>query len=437
MRRRADIRPSCDRPGSADRCAAFRAPSHGRRRAAPLPGRRAGRRSPRRSPSTSSSRSSPSPCSPSRCSGSCPAGGANVARDLPGQLGLSGSAARLVHNAVDRRNAAGDVATVVGLVGLAWTGTTWRSSSATRTTRPWDVDRRGLVDRLYGLAWLGGAAVLHRRRGARDRGVGAAPRRVRTARDRRCRSRTDTALFVWTSWILPNRRVPIRALLPPPALGAVGLEALKVIGAYVVPHLVSHASAVYGAIGVVVRAARRGCSCSDGSSCTSRSPRRAAGSDTTANGSSTSRARRCPHGLRRVRAEGAAASSPRRRARSGAGRGGGRRGAARTRSTSGSRGSRPRTVGAGTSLAGEPVGGGRRGAPRARPGRRSARSGATPTRCAGSPGPVAPVVDATPRLEARHRADGPDLPAQRRPVPHERGAGVGREVAGPSRCRSS
>ena len=145
---------------------------------------------------------------------------------------------------------------------------------------------------------------------------------------------TDTALFVWTSWILPNRRVPIRALLPAAALGAVGLEALKLIGAYVVPRLVSHSSAIYGAIGVVFAllawllifgrlvvyiaiAEAHGWERHHGE--------RVVDLEGPA----------LPAASRRVRAEAAATPSPRRRARTGAGRGGGRLGAARTRSTPG------------------------------------------------------------------------------------------------------
>ena len=62
---------------------------------------------------------------------------------------------------------------------------------------------------------------------------------------------TDTVLLLWTSWILPNRRVPVRALLPAAAAGGVVLEALKLLGAYVVPRLVEHSSALYGTIGIV------------------------------------------------------------------------------------------------------------------------------------------------------------------------------------------
>src|SRR5258708_4614769 len=61
----------------------------------------------------------------------------------------------------------------------------------------------------------------------------------------------NTRLWMWTSWVLPTRRVPWRALIPAAVVGAVGLELLKVAGGYVVPLLVARSSALYGPIGVV------------------------------------------------------------------------------------------------------------------------------------------------------------------------------------------
>jgi membrane protein len=51
--------------------------------------------------------------------------------------------------------------------------------------------------------------------------------------------------------VLPNRPVPMRALVVPAALGAVALEVLKVLGGYVVPHYITRSSELYGAIGTV------------------------------------------------------------------------------------------------------------------------------------------------------------------------------------------
>ena len=178
------------------------------------------------------------------------ADGAHLARTLPSQLGLSGSAAKLVHDAVDTARRSRRVATVVGLVSFAWTGTNLGIVIGDAYNAAWAVDRRGVVDRLVAVAWLAGAAVCI--------GVGAlataawgllpdvfAPLVIVVS------LATDIALFAWMSWILPNRRVPVRGLLRSALVGGTALEALKLIGAYVVPRLVSHASAVYGAIGVV------------------------------------------------------------------------------------------------------------------------------------------------------------------------------------------
>ncbi len=48
-------------------------------------------------------------------------------------------------------------------------------------------------------------------------------------------------------WCIPALRV----LVAPAIVGAVALEALKVLGAYVVPHYVASSSELYGALGVV------------------------------------------------------------------------------------------------------------------------------------------------------------------------------------------
>jgi membrane protein len=178
------------------------------------------------------------------------AGGAHVARDLPNQLGLTGEAARLVRDAVDAARRSRAVATVVGLVGLAWTGTSLAIVVGDAYNAAWRVDRRGLADRAIGLVWLVGSIV------PIAAGAGAtalwsllpgflAPLVVLVS------IATNTALFTWTSWILPNRRVPVRALIPAALFGGVALEVLKVLGAYAVPHLVARSSEVYGTIGVV------------------------------------------------------------------------------------------------------------------------------------------------------------------------------------------
>jgi membrane protein len=58
-------------------------------------------------------------------------------------------------------------------------------------------------------------------------------------------------LWVWTSKILPNTRLPWKAVLPGALFAAIGLEVLKAVGAFYVPKMVASSSQLYGTLGVV------------------------------------------------------------------------------------------------------------------------------------------------------------------------------------------
>ncbi len=174
----------------------------------------------------------------------------NFAKDLVHDLGLTGDAARTVTRAVDAARHSRRMATIVGLLGLAWIGIGLGGSLAYAYNRVWKVKNRGLVDKGLGLLWLLGAGMLIAAGAAATAawsylpGV-FAPLVVIVSIG------VNAAIFMWTSWILPNRRVPLRALIVPSLVGGVGLEVLKVLGGYVVPRLVANSSELYGTIGVV------------------------------------------------------------------------------------------------------------------------------------------------------------------------------------------
>jgi membrane protein len=175
---------------------------------------------------------------------------ADVAKTLTRNLGLTGEAARTVHQAVNTARRSRGAATVVGLVALAWTGTSLAIVLGDAYNATWHVDRRGAIDRALGAAWLAGAGVAIAAGGLATAawsflpGV-FAPLVVVVS------LATDAALLVWTSWLLPNRRVPIRVIVPAALVGSVAIEVLKLLGGYAVPHLVEHSSQLYGTIGVV------------------------------------------------------------------------------------------------------------------------------------------------------------------------------------------
>ena len=176
--------------------------------------------------------------------------GDDVAASIVNWLGVEGAAAKTVTDAVKTAQQSATVATVVGLVGLIWVGSSFALAVASAYDTAWQVPTRSARARLVGLGWLVGAFVLL--------GVGGFFTTLFTSLPAALVLVTlalslavDTGLWIWTSWVLPNRRLPIRAMLVPAVAGAIGLETLKVLGGYVVPRLVESSSALYGAIGVV------------------------------------------------------------------------------------------------------------------------------------------------------------------------------------------
>jgi uncharacterized BrkB/YihY/UPF0761 family membrane protein len=178
-------------------------------------------------------------------------GNDHVAKDIVSWLGLHGDAATTVIDAVNTAQHSAKVASVVGLVGLVWVGSSLALSVASAYDVAWGVPSRIRGARLVGLGWLLGSGVLLAMGSLVTAGLAELP--VLVAPLVLALSLTvNTVLWLWTSWILPNRPAPPwRSLLPGSITGAIGLEALKVAGAYVVPVLVTRSSAVYGTIGVV------------------------------------------------------------------------------------------------------------------------------------------------------------------------------------------
>jgi uncharacterized BrkB/YihY/UPF0761 family membrane protein len=178
-------------------------------------------------------------------------GNDHVAEDIVSWLGLHGDAASTVVDAVHTAQHSAKVASVVGIVGLVWVGSSFAVSVASAYDVAWGVPSRSARARLVGLEWLAGSAVLLALGGVVTAGFAELP--ILVAPLVLVASLTiSTAVWLWTSWILPNRPPPPwRHLVPGSIIGALGLEALKIAGAYVVPLLVSRSSAVYGTIGTV------------------------------------------------------------------------------------------------------------------------------------------------------------------------------------------
>lgn len=177
-------------------------------------------------------------------------GDSGFAQDLVHDLGLEGRSADVVTDAVGSAEGSRRAATVVGLLGLAWSGLGVVGAVQAAINATWQQVGRGLADRAYAVGWLLGTALLL----VVNAGLGvvlglapgwAAPLALAVGLG------MNTLLFVWTYHLLGHVRVPWRAHLPGALLLAAGFELLKVVGAIYVPRAVASSSALYGSLGVV------------------------------------------------------------------------------------------------------------------------------------------------------------------------------------------
>ncbi|MDQ1436820.1 MAG: rane protein [Acidimicrobiaceae bacterium] len=174
----------------------------------------------------------------------------NLGVEIIGHLGLSGSAAKTFSDALDAATDARRTTLGIGTVGLLWSGLGLVGALQYAYNQVWQVQSRGIKDKLVGAAWLLGAALLFLGTAVLTAVLGLLPgflwpiSIVFTLA-------TNVVLWLWTAKLLPNRDVGWRPLLPGAILGGVGLEILKIVGRFYVPHLIASASAVYGSIGIV------------------------------------------------------------------------------------------------------------------------------------------------------------------------------------------
>ncbi|MGZ4690605.1 MAG: YihY/virulence factor BrkB family protein [Acidimicrobiia bacterium] len=172
-----------------------------------------------------------------------------VADDIVRELGLSGSSAKTITDAVKTAQDTKVASSIVGIVGLLWAGTGLAASLTATWNQTWRIAGGGIRGRALGFVWLLGGLALFALAllmlalvgdGGALPEVGIVAGVV-----------VNTLGFLWTAWVLPTRRISLREMLPAAAFGGVCLEILKVIGTYVIPRIVSRSSDLYGTIGAV------------------------------------------------------------------------------------------------------------------------------------------------------------------------------------------
>ena len=176
--------------------------------------------------------------------------GTEIANGVIEQLGLTGTAAQTVRQMILRAEDSRKAASIIGFAGLVWSGLGLVGALQYAVNTSWQMTGRGWKDKLRGMAWLAGAAVGF----LASFGVSAAlnflpgwlaPLGIAIGLV------INFGLWLWTLKTLANVEVGWRALVPGAVLGAVGLEALKLLGSLYLPRAVRSASALYGPLGVV------------------------------------------------------------------------------------------------------------------------------------------------------------------------------------------
>ena len=179
-------------------------------------------------------------------------GDPTLAHDTVKFLGLSGSsdAANIVTDAIQTAEDSAAAASIVGIVGLLWSGLGLVAALQYVFDTVWQVTGRGMKDKLVGLLWLVGGAALFASSFAVTTVIGALPGFLAPI-NLLVGMGLSFALFIWTMKVLPHHEIGWRSLVPGAVTGAIGLEILKVVGGIYVPRAVSSSSAMYGSIGVV------------------------------------------------------------------------------------------------------------------------------------------------------------------------------------------
>lgn len=167
-----------------------------------------------------------------------------------GDLGLRGSAAQTVRQALTTAEESRRAASIVGLVGLLWSGLGVAGSFQHAVNAAWQAQGRGWLDKAFALRWLLGAGILF----LATAGLGVLLRWVPGP----AKPLTvllglalTSVLFVWTYASLGNSNVTWRAHIPGALLVAGGFEILKAVGAIYLPRVIASSSALYGSLGVV------------------------------------------------------------------------------------------------------------------------------------------------------------------------------------------
>ena len=174
----------------------------------------------------------------------------HLANDLVRELGLTGQAADALRRSVAAARDIVRATSIIGFVGLIWSGLGIAGAVRYTVNLPWHVTVRGVRAKLLGVPWLAGASVVVAASIALSVVVNWLPGWTWPLAFLLGLA-VNTVLFLWTFWFLGTPKVGVRPWLPGAIFGAIGFEVLKFFGALLVPRMVANSSAIYGSLGVI------------------------------------------------------------------------------------------------------------------------------------------------------------------------------------------
>jgi membrane protein len=180
-------------------------------------------------------------------------GSAKLADDLVRNLKLSGSMADVIRESVVSAKDNRGATSVVGFVTVLISATAVVKAIASACNTAWQVSSRGLKDRLLGVVWLLGAAVLIAAAALATALVGLIPIPGLNALVAFVSGAAVGALlFWWTQVVMTNAPLPLRAYVPGAVFAGFGFALFQVFGTLLVGRILASQKGGPASLGAVV-----------------------------------------------------------------------------------------------------------------------------------------------------------------------------------------
>jgi membrane protein len=178
-------------------------------------------------------------------------GRVDLADDVISRLGLTGTAADVMREAVSSAEDSRRAASIIGFIGLAWSALGVVLALQRAIDKAWQVKQEGIKGRAVAAVWLLVTGALIIASIALTAAIvavlpgWAAPVAVIPT------IAVNVGVFWFTFVMLGARKVGWRPVLPGALVAGIGLQVLTIAGAFLVPRAVANSSALYGSLGVV------------------------------------------------------------------------------------------------------------------------------------------------------------------------------------------